>query len=221
MKLAPPPKSFLLGDGLKIWTNPRSSPNIVVLCRGSLFVSNIDNADLRTAVDRLSAGAGPEQVFGGHLREIPLVALENVEADLRHNSFRFCYHSDLGSARDEIKLAHPHDAEELLAILRQQLGGGFQSRELGLNLFRICGLPLMILLLHGSLCVMGWLMLNPLDGIRRRSSIVERALQDYVGDNGLKMFGISVGTILVIWMLTRLIGRPAGYAFDKIKESMQ
>src|SRR5258708_4434414 len=97
MLSTPNPPPFLRGDVLRIWTNPRATPNIVVLVRGTLYLSSIAVKDLNQAAGMLSTGAPPESVFGSYQRAIPLVSVTRVEADLRHHSFRLAYTSAVGS----------------------------------------------------------------------------------------------------------------------------
>jgi len=218
MSLTQAPRSMFAGDELKIWTNPRANPNIVVLCRSCLFLSSIVKSDLSRAVQMLNGGAAPEQVFGNYVKVIPLISVQNAEANLRTNTFWFSYLTGLGTATTEFKLANSYEADELTAVLRQQFGDAFLVQQMGISLLRICGWPFFAMALTGLLAAALWFMVNTRDGVRRREIFIESWLQDTVGPKGVIMFAAVVGAILLLWMVGRFIQRPVGVSFHKVTE---
>src|SRR5262249_52679420 len=142
------PRSFLSGDSLKIWTNPRATPNIVVLVRSTLYISAIAPHDLNRAAQLLSTGTAPEQVFGDHHRAVPLMAVSRAEVDVRSGDCRFQFDSGSSTRVEEFRVAGRLEADELTAILRQQLGPLFKVTPLGFDLIRLWGMPLAALLIH-------------------------------------------------------------------------
>ncbi len=209
------PRTFLSGDVLRIWTNPLATPNIIVLVRGTLYLSSIAAKDLSQASGMLSTGTPPEKVFGSYQRAIPLASVTRVEADLRHHFFRVAYTCGLGSAKAGFQLAGSMEADELVAILRQQLGESCTVSKLGLGLLRLWGMPLLALMLHAVICFFAWKLTTPRDGVFRRGSAIERWLQDVPGESGMTYFAITFAGVLVMWMIVKLLNRPIGLLFTK------
>jgi len=210
-----PPRTFLSGDTLKIWTNARATPNIIVLVHSTLYLSSIKKADLNKAVQMLSGGAAPEQVFGNYCRAIPLVSVTRAEFDERRNEFRFAHHTGVGHALDQFQLASKFEADELVAVLKQQLTECYTMSSMDFNVLRIWGLPLVVLFVHTVVCFLAWMLATPHDGVLHRSTEAERWLQDVPGEQGVLRFAVSVGSILVIWLLVRFLRRPSGLLFEK------
>src|SRR5207244_2710448 len=107
----------------------------------------------------------------------------------------------------EFQLANSYEADELAAVLRQQLGSQYLVEKMGFNLLRICGLPLLVMMFHALLVGGMWFSVNPTDGVRRRGMFLQGWLQDTVGSTGVMLFAAVVGVILLLWMLGRFIQR--------------
>jgi len=208
-------RTFLSGDVLRIWINPGSPVNIIVLVRGTLYLSSIAPKDLNQAAGMLSAGASPEQIFGSYHRAIPLVSISKVEADLRHNTFLVVYQSSLSSAKAEFEMASRTEADELVDVLRQQLGESYNEGKIRVDVINVCGLPLIVLLLHTALCYFAWMLTTPRNGVMHRTSPVERWLQDGPGEMGVLYFGAAIAGLLLLWMVFRFFGRRSGVVFTK------
>ncbi|MFL5340247.1 MAG: hypothetical protein ACJ8F7_08840 [Gemmataceae bacterium] len=215
MNVTRAPRTFLSGDTLKIWTNPGATPNIVVLVRGTLYVSAIAKADLNKAAQRLSTGAAPEQVFGSYHRAIPLVAVLRAEADMRHHVFHFTYDSGMGNANDEFELASEMEANELVSVLRQQLGDRYVVSNLGFDVARVCGGPFVALMVHAVASYFAWMTVSPPTGAPHRGTALERWLLDGPGEQGVRTFAIGVGAVLLLWLVGRFLRRPHGVLFKK------
>ena len=215
MNVTRAPRTFLSGDTLKIWTNPRATPNIVVLVRGTLYVSAIAKGDLNKAAAMLSTGAAPEQVFGTYHRAIPLVAVLRAEADVRHHVFRFTYDSGVGNANDEFELASELEANELVSVLRQQLGDRYVVSNLGFDVVRVCGAPIVALMIHAAAAYFAWSTVSPPAGAPPRGTALQRWLLDGPGEQGVHTFTIGVSAVLVLWLLGRVLRRPIGVLFKK------
>ena len=211
----PAPRTFLGGEGLKIWTNPRAKQNIIVLSGCCLYTSSIVNRDLARAVQMLNGGASPEQVFGSHLQVIPLISVQEARINLKNNSFWFSFLSGIGSASAEIQLANSLEADELLTVLRSQFGSQFRVEKLGLNLSKTFGWPAMALVIHIILSIGLWSLVAPKNGVRRRDMPIATWLQDNLGSSGsLLLIGV-VAAAIILWAVARVLQRPVGLSFTK------
>jgi len=213
-----PPRTFLTGDGLRIWTNPRGSPNFVVLLRGTMYTATIPRSEIDGAMKQLSAGAAPEAVLGDGTREFPLISLTHAELNTRNNTLEVTYVTGLGTARDRITFAYSQDLEEIHGIMRKTLGDHFRIAPIRFSIFRTLGAPILSALLLGMLYWAGRGIVATGSGQQRRFYWYERYLQDEVGPQRLLWIAGALGAFTLLWALWQVLTRPIGFCIRKVEE---
>jgi hypothetical protein len=200
------PQAFLQGDGVKAWTSPRRSPNIIVLSRGCLYFATIAPAGLSHALDRFSMGSAPEDVLGDDYCELSLPAIERTEADVRHKLLRT--RSEAGSCRrnDEFRFARRDDCRELAAAMRQQLGDRYLVRENEFQPWRALRGPILLCVALAVLFILAWLVLPAGSPFTQRLS-----------ENGPSL-ALATGAVYLIWTIGRLVSMPAGFVFERVRD---
>jgi hypothetical protein len=212
------PRAFLTGDGLRIWTNPRGSPNFIVLLRGIIYTATIPKTEFDLAMRKLSAGAAPETVLGENTREIILISLTKAELNRRANTLEITYVAGLGTAHERIRFAYSQDLDELEIILRKSLSYRFRIEPIGFSVFRTLGGPLLATAFIGVLYWVCSGIISPAAGHLKRVFWHERFLQDQIGPERLLWIIAGLGVVTFLWAMWRVLTRPTGLRIRKVEE---
>jgi len=209
------PAAFLSGDGLRVWSNPRGSPNFIVLLRGCVYTATIPDDRMATAVRDLSAGMDPPAVLGPSTREISLVSASQAVLNRRDISLRITYITALGNATDRISFPYKEDLEEIQVLLQRQLGEAFVTEPLGFSLGQTLGGPLLALAMGALLLLFCWTVIAP-GSQQRRIYWHERFLQDQVGERNLIWAAAVSAGFIFCWSCWRILTRPVGVRIRKV-----
>jgi hypothetical protein len=209
------PATFLSGDGLRVWTNPRGKPNFIVLLRSSLYTATIPETDMAIAIRDLSAGPAPEAVLGESTREISLISASKAVLNRRDNSLAIGHWTPLGTATDRMAFPYREDLDEIQVLLQKQLGPGFVTEPLGFSVWHTLGGPLLALAIEVVLFLFCWTVIAP-GGQQRRVFWHERFLQDVVGTRHLIWLAAVSASFILLWAFWRVLTRPVGICIRKV-----
>ncbi|HEV3145175.1 MAG TPA: hypothetical protein VGZ47_14895 [Gemmataceae bacterium] len=210
------PPTFLSGDGLRVWTNPKGSPNFIVFLHGNFYTATIPDSEMATAIRDLSAGLAPPAVLGQSTREICLLSVSRVMLNTRDNSLEINHVTRLGNATDRVTFHYREDLDEIQILLQKQLREPFVTEPIGFSLWKTLGGPLVALVIAALLFWFCWGIIGP-GGQPHRVYWHERFLQDQVGPQRLMWAGAILAGFIFLWAVGRVLTRPVGVRIRKVE----